>query len=141
MRTGGSRHCWWVGIGLDVRQLFEVDERPKSKVFYVHSIIFLVLPFARADMQANRMQLPMLTRARVAFSATFALVGGGGSKWPRDLIEKLLGIERRGKKRSMVLDEYNRKCFSHFSLRFAQVNIEVIRGHQMSILVSSWTVC
>ena len=40
--------------------------------------------------------------------------GGGGSFWPRDLTQKLRRIERRGKKRSIALNEYNRKCFTHF---------------------------
>ena len=49
--------------------------------------------------------------------------GRGGSKWPRDLTQKLRGMEMRGKKRSIALNEYNRKCFSHF---FARVNIGAV---------------
>ena len=37
----------------------------------------------------------------------------------------------RGKKRSIALNEYIRKCLSRV---FAQVNIEVTRGHQRSNL-------
>ena len=55
----------------------------------------------------------------------------GGSKWPHFLTQKLRGIERHGKNRSIALNEYLRKHFQHF---FAQVNIEVTRGHQMSNL-------
>ena len=43
----------------------------------------------------------------------------GGAFWPRDLTQKLRGIERREKKRSIALNKYNRKYFRHF---FAQVN-------------------
>ena len=52
-----------------------------------------------------------LTRARVAVSATFALVVGGGAKWPHLPTQKLRGIKRRGKKRSNALNEYIREYF------------------------------
>ena len=73
-----------------------------------------------------------LTRARVAVSATFARLGvwwGVGSKWPHLLTQKLRGIERLGKKRSVALDEYFRKHLRRFSV---QVKTEVTRGHQWS---------
>ena len=66
-----------------------------------------------------------LTRARVAVSATFAMVGGG-PKWP-SLTRKLGKLEGRAMRRSTALSEPVRIHFGHF---FAQVNIEVSRGHQ-----------
>ena len=52
---------------------------------------------------------------------------GWGSNWPHVLTQKLREIKRRRKKRSIALNDYFRKYFSHL---FAQVNIEVTRGHQ-----------
>ena len=71
----------------------------------------------------------VLTRARVAVSATFAMVGGGGPKWPPPLTRKLGKLEGRAIRRSTALSEPVRSHFGHF---FAQVNIEVSRGHQRS---------
>ena len=70
----------------------------------------------------------ILTRARVAVSATFAMVvgGGGGQNDPR-LTRKLGKLEGRAIRRSKALSEPIRSHFSHF---LAQVNIEVSRGHQ-----------
>ena len=73
----------------------------------------------------------ILTRARVAVSATFAMVvggGGGGQNGPR-LTRKLGKLEGRAIRRSKALSEPIRSHFSHF---FVQVNIEVSRGHQRS---------
>ena len=69
-----------------------------------------------------------LTRARVAISATFAMVGGGGQNDP-PLTRKLGKLEGRAIRRSTALSEPVRSHFGHF---FAQVNIEVIIGHQRS---------
>ena len=71
----------------------------------------------------------MLTRARVAVSATFAMVGGGGQNDPPPLTRKLGKLEGRAIRRSTALSEPVRSHFGHF---FAQVNIEVSRGHQRS---------
>ena len=68
----------------------------------------------------------MLTRARVAVSATFAMVGGGQND-PPPLTRKLGKLEGRAIRRSTALSEPVRSHFGHF---FAQVNIEVSRGHQ-----------
>ena len=71
-----------------------------------------------------------LTRARVAVSATFAMVGGGGGKMtPAPLTRKLGKLEDRAIRRSTALSEPVRSHFGHF---FAQANIEVSRGHQRS---------
>ena len=70
-----------------------------------------------------------LTRARVAVSATFAMVGGGGGKMTPPLTRKLGKLEGRAIQRSTALSEPVR---SHFGNFFAQVNIEVSRGHQRS---------
>ena len=64
----------------------------------------------------------MLTRARVAVSATFAMVAP-------PLTRKLGKLEGRAIRRSTSLSEPVRSHFGHF---FAQVNIEVSRGHQRS---------
>ena len=68
-----------------------------------------------------------LTRARVAVSATFAMVGGG--KMTPPLTRKLGKIKGGAIRRSTALSEPVRSHFGHF---FAQVNIEVSRGHQRS---------
>ena len=70
----------------------------------------------------------LLTRARVAVSATFAMVGGGGQNDP-PLTRKLGKLENRAIRWSTALSEPVRSHFGHF---FAQVNIEVSRGHQRS---------
>ena len=72
----------------------------------------------------------ILARARVAVSATFAMVGGGGQNDPPPLLTRKLGkLVGRAIRRSTALSEPVRSHFGHF---FAQVNIEVSRGHQMS---------
>ena len=55
--------------------------------------------------------------------------GGGGPKWPPPLTRKLRKLEGRAIRRSTALSEPVRSHFGHF---FAQVNIEVSRGHQRS---------
>ena len=70
----------------------------------------------------------VLTRARVAVSATFAMVGGA-KMTPPPLTRKLGKLEGREIRRSTDLSEPVRSHFGHF---FAQVNIEVSRGHQRS---------
>ena len=70
----------------------------------------------------------MLTRARMAVSATFALKGGG-VKMTTAPNAKLRGIGRRRKKCSEALNEYFRKYNSYF---YAKVNVEVTSGHQRS---------
>ena len=87
------------------------------------SQIFLSLIFSM------QIEFSHLTRARVAVSATFAMVGGGGPKWPPPLTRKLGKLEGRAIRRSTALSEPIRSHFGHF---FAQVNIEVSRGHQRS---------
>ena len=72
--------------------------------------------------------MPILTRARVAVSATFAMVGGA-KMTPPPLTRKLGKLEGRAIRRSTALSEPVRSRFGHF---FAQVNIEVSRGHQRS---------
>ena len=52
-----------------------------------------------------------LTRAGVAVSTFARVVGGGGSKWPHLLSQKLRGTKRGGKKRSNALNEYIREYF------------------------------
>ena len=65
----------------------------------------------------------------MAVSVTFAMVvGGGGQNDPR-LTRRLGKLEGRAIRRSKALSEPIRSHFSHF---FAQVNIEVSRGHQRS---------
>ena len=56
---------------------------------------------------------------------------GGGGKMTTPPNSKTKRDRKARKKRSIALNEYNRKYFSHF---FAKVNIDVIRGHQRSIL-------
>ena len=56
---------------------------------------------------------------------------GGGGKMTTRLNSKTKRNRKAQKKRSIALNEYNLKCVSHI---FAQVNIEVTRGHQSSIL-------
>ena len=91
------------------------------RVYYekIGHILKPLVPNFRPDLSAR------LTRASVAVSATFAMVEGGGAKWPPPLqTQKLRGTERRGKKRSIALSEYFRKYSVIF---FAQVNIEVTK--------------
>ena len=68
----------------------------------------------------------LLTRARVAVSATFAMVGDQNDP---PLTQKLGKLENRAIRRSTALSEPVRSHFGHF---FAQMNIEVSRGHQRS---------
>ena len=70
-----------------------------------------------------------LTRARVAVSATFAMVGGGGGQNDPPSNSKTRKARRPTIRRSTALSEPVRSHFGHF---FAQVNIEVSRGHQRS---------
>ena len=65
-----------------------------------------------------------LTRARVAVSSTFAMVGG---QYAPQLTRKRNGLGGRVTRRLKALSERVRSYFGHF---FAQVNIEVTRGHQ-----------
>ena len=55
--------------------------------------------------------------------------GGGGQNDPPPLTRKLGKLEGRAIRRSTALSEPVRSHFGHF---FAQVNIEVSRGHQRS---------
>ena len=55
--------------------------------------------------------------------------GGGGAKMTPPLTRKLGKLEGRAIQRSTALSEPVRSHFGHF---FAQVNIEVSRGHQRS---------
>ena len=55
--------------------------------------------------------------------------GGGGQNDPPPLTRKLGKLEGRAMRRSTALSEPVRSHFGHF---FAQVNIEVSRGHQRS---------
>ena len=55
--------------------------------------------------------------------------GGGGGKMTPPLTRKLGKLEGRAIRRSTALSEPVRSHFGHF---FAQVNIEVSRGHQRS---------
>ena len=55
--------------------------------------------------------------------------GGGGAKMTPPLTQKLGKLEGRAIRRSTALTEPVRSHFGHF---FAQVNIEVSRGHQRS---------
>ena len=91
--------------------------RPRNFAFFVIRVYYETnsshAPEFRCDLSVR------LTRARVAISATFTLVGGGGggqieSKMIGVLTQKLRGIERRGKTRSTALNKYIRKCFMHF---------------------------
>ena len=77
---------------------------------------------------ASERRVRVLTRARVAVSATFAMVGGG-AKMTTPLTRKLGKLEGRAIRRSTALSEPVRSHFGHF---FAQVNIEVSRGHHRS---------
>ena len=74
-----------------------------------------------------RLLAGVATRARVAVSATFAMVGG--AKMTPPLTRKLGKLEGWAIRRSTALSEPVRSHFGHF---FAQVNIEVSRGHQRS---------
>ena len=81
-----------------------------------------------------------LTRAPVAVSANFALVGGGGGGicYHPPLTQKLRGIERRGKKHSIALNAYVLKYICHFHLRAILGSPEVIKIKisQMSLYFS-----
>ena len=61
-----------------------------------------------------------LTRARVAVSATFTMVEGGGGRYAPNLSQKRNGLGGRVTRRSKALSEPVRSNSSHF---FAQVSI------------------
>ena len=102
-----------------------------SDIYVLCMVTFcdLILTLKRAYYQTftQSVPCPTLSRARVAVSATFAMVGGGQNDPP--LTRKLEKLEGRAIRRSTALSEPVRSHFGHF---FAQGNIEVSRGHQRS---------
>ena len=65
--------------------------------------------------------LLLLTRAPVAVSANFAILGGGICNHPL-ATKNPIGLETHGKKHSIALNRYLKKYFGHFS---SQSNISV----------------
>ena len=82
----------------------------------------------RRDFRQGKSQYFRLTRARVAVSATFAMVGGGQNDPPPPLTRKLGKLESRAIRRSTALSEPIRSHFGHFSLRGILRSAEVIKG-------------
>ena len=106
-------------------------ENALHEIVEVSSLVFITLWSYLGDLPR---WYYILTRARVAVSATFAMVGGGAKMTP-PLTRKLGKLEGRAIRRSTALSEPVRSHFGHF---FAQVNIEVSRGHKGQIFEKWW---